>query len=530
MIKVRMKRVVLLLLALFGVMLVQNSFAQGYWKVRTVPNTRLQGNEIHVSDPDGYLSDSAESYINAALSAIREQADVFVVTLYSIGDEEPKHFATALFNYWGIGDAETDNGVLLLFVEDQRALEFETGYGAEATLTDATCARIFNHTIVPYFKAGDYESGLCAGVIDIVEVYDGAVPMGLRAMTPITETEDYSDDYDGADDMSTGEALLVLVFLGLLITVPIISFLRWITGVLSKKKKSDELVEDVGVFEQDGLKMIDAQPVKWVSSVWEGKGFLRFLVYGVGIVACLLLAMDLVPRWMPDASESKQDSWSVLLGLFGYLTMTSLIQNTMLLSKAKKVAQSSKNPKGIYDRAKGDAHSVMMRVFAPWVGIPFGMILRHRIKNSVRCLCPVCGAEMTEEDGVRLPEKRAAEEAAGAYHFTACRCPSGHRYVMREQGSAYSSVNQCKACGALASKKVKEVTTVHATYTSAGSKEITYECQYCHDQQVVTQSIPQLVRSTSSSSSSGRSYSSSSHSHGSFGGGHSGGGGYSGGW
>ena len=125
----------------------QTVFAQTVWTVRNVPNTRLEGNEIHVSDPDGYLSDSAEWFINDALGSIRDQADVFLVTLTSIGNDEPKHFATALFNYWGIGDAETDNGVLLLFVEDQHALEFETGYGAENVLTDARCSRIFNNTI-----------------------------------------------------------------------------------------------------------------------------------------------------------------------------------------------------------------------------------------------------------------------------------------------------------------------------------------------------------------------------------------------
>ena len=522
-----MKRVALFWI--LCVLLAQTALAQHVWTVRTVPNTRLESDLIHVSDPDGYLSDSTESYINEALSAIRDRADVFVVTLYSIGDDEPKHFATALFNYWGIGDAETDNGVLLLFVEDQHALEFETGYGAEATLTDAECARIFNHTIVSYFKAGDYEGGLCAGVADIVEVYGGEVPAGLMSNFS-SRGDDYDDGYDGdGDDMSTGEAIAVLFFLVIVVVVPIISFLRWITGLLAGKKKTEPLEDQIGVIEQDGLKMIDAVPVKWVSSVWEGKGFLRFLVYGVGAVACFLLAMGLVPQWMPDASVPRQDFWTTILAIFGYLTGTSLIQNSMLLAKANKVAKESTSPRGIYDRAKGDVHSVLMRVLAPWVGIPFGMLLRRRMKNSVRCVCPTCGAGMVEEDGLQLPEKRAAEEAAGAYHFTSCRCSSGHHFVVREQGRSFSSVERCQSCGVLASTKMKEVTTVSPSYTDPGSKEITYECQYCHAQRIVTQSIPKLVRSTSSSSS-GRSYSSSSHSHGSFGGGHSGGGGYSGRW
>ena len=512
-----------LFLLLIG-LLSQMAFAQKEWTVRTVPNTRLESNEIHVSDPDGYLSDSAEWFINDALGSIRDQADVFVVTLTSIGGDEPKHFATALFNYWGIGDAETDNGVLLLFVEDQRALEFETGYGAESVLTDARCAQIFNKTIVPYFKEGNYEGGLCAGVIDIVEVYDGAVPMGLRAMTPeVKSDEGYGDDID---DMSFGEVILFLLFVLMAFIVPVISFFRWIAALLSKKKKKEENDGKLDVFEQDGIKMINAVPSKWTSSAWEGKAFLRFLVYGVGGFVIFLLAQQYVSQWMPEASEKRQEFWSVFLGFIAYFSITSLIQNWLLLKKANKAALDSQSPRGIYSKALNDAHSAMMRVFAPWVGIPFGIALRKRRENSVQCMCPTCGAEMIQEEGFQLPGKRAAEEQAGAYHFTACRCPSGHRYVLRENGSNYNSVRECKACGALAMKKVRERTTVSPTYSSNGIKEVTYECQFCHAQHSTTQFIPKLTRSTSS----GSGYRGSSHSGGSFGGGHSGGGGFSGRW
>ena len=512
-----------LFLLLIG-LLSQVGFAQKEWTVRTVPNTRLQGNEIHVSDPDGYLSDSAEWFINDALGSIRDQADVFVVTLTSIGDDEPKHFATALFNYWGIGDAETDNGVLLLFVEDQRALEFETGYGAESVLTDARCSRIFNNTIVPYFKEGNYEGGLCAGVIDIVEVYDGAVPMGLRAMTPAVESE---ESYDGEDDMSLGEICAFFLFLLVVLVVPIISFFRWIVALFSKKKKADQGEGNVEVFEQEGVKMINAVPSGWKSSVWEGKAFLRFLVYGVGALAFFLLAQQYVPQWFPEVSVGKRDLLAMLFGIIGYFTATSLIQNSMLLSKAKKAAANAQSPRGIYTKAQKDGHSVMMRILAPWVGIPFGMALRNRKAHSAQCLCPTCGSEMTEDIDFSLPAKRAAEEKAGAYDFTPCRCPSGHFYVLRENGTFHSSVQQCKSCGVLAVKQVSERTTVQPTYSSQGIKEIVYECQFCHARRTSTKFIPRL---THSSSSSGSSYHRSSGGGGSFGGGHSGGGGYSGRW
>ena len=510
----------------FGVLLALTASAQ--WKVRSVPNTRLQGNEIHVSDPDGYLSDSSELYINTALSDNRDQADVFLVALSSIGDEEPKHFATELFNYWGIGDAETDNGVLLLFVEDQHAMEFETGYGAEATLTDATCAQIFNRTMVPYFKAGDYEGGLCAGVADIVVVYGGTVPMGLKTMT--SSYPEYSDDED--IDITWGEVgglFSLLIIILMVFVIPVISFFRWIAGLLSGKKKKVEQEETADVFEQEGLKLIKDVSTGWKASVWEGKGFLRFLVYGVGACVIFIIAFLYMPEWMPEVSEEKQYFWALLSGWIGYFTATGLIQNTMLLAKANKAAETSKSPRNIYRLAKNDPHSLLTRVFAPWIGIPFSILLKKRMKQSVQCVCPTCGADMMADETFQLPEKRAAEEMAGGYHFTPCRCANGHVYVLREHGSRYSSVEHCKACGAFAAKKIKETTTVSPTYSSSGIKEITYECQYCHVKRVATQSIPRLTRSTSSGyHSSG--HHSSGRSSGSFGGGRSGGGGYSGRW
>ena len=108
--------------------------AENVWTVRTVPNTRLQSNLIHVSDPDGILSDSCEQMINSSLHSIRDQVDVFVVVLNSIGDADIDAFANELFNYWGIGDSEKDNGVLILLAKEQRQLKFETGYGAESIL------------------------------------------------------------------------------------------------------------------------------------------------------------------------------------------------------------------------------------------------------------------------------------------------------------------------------------------------------------------------------------------------------------
>lgn len=92
-------------------------------------------------------------HIDSILSRLEDStnAQVAVVALQSIGDALPKDFANALFKKWGIGYAGKDNGLLILFVFDQRRVEFETGYGLEGLLPDATCGIIQREKMLPAF-------------------------------------------------------------------------------------------------------------------------------------------------------------------------------------------------------------------------------------------------------------------------------------------------------------------------------------------------------------------------------------------
>jgi uncharacterized protein len=118
----------------------------------------------YVSDPDDYLSESDEKVLNQIIARLEtaSTAQVAVVFLHSIGEENPKEFATALFRKWGIGAADKDNGLLILTVADQRRTEFETGYGLEGVLPDVICYRVGMQELVPFFQQGQFGQGLIA--------------------------------------------------------------------------------------------------------------------------------------------------------------------------------------------------------------------------------------------------------------------------------------------------------------------------------------------------------------------------------
>ncbi|WP_420320331.1 TPM domain-containing protein [Flagellimonas sp.] len=74
---------------------------------------------------------------------------------------------------WGIGQANKDNGVLLLLARDDRRIAINTGYGVEGALTDFMSKRIIESVIIPEFKKGDYYGGLDKGSDAIFQVLTG---------------------------------------------------------------------------------------------------------------------------------------------------------------------------------------------------------------------------------------------------------------------------------------------------------------------------------------------------------------------
>lgn len=134
------------------------------YTVDQVPDPKNRNSSV--SDPNDFLSESDEAVLNQLINAVEDSASaqIAVVVLPSIGEDSPKEFATRLFNKWGIGMAEKDNGLLILTVMDQRRTEFETGLGTESILTDAICYRVGMQELVPHFQKGDYGVGLIAAV------------------------------------------------------------------------------------------------------------------------------------------------------------------------------------------------------------------------------------------------------------------------------------------------------------------------------------------------------------------------------
>lgn len=145
----------------------------GVYTIESVPDPKQQGQQFYVSNPDTVLSLAAEELINEDLHQLYKETGVemAVVAVRNFDEDEypsAYNFALSLFNYWGIGGADSNTGVLLLLVLDTRDIRIITGDGIAGILTDAKCGD-FLDAHLEVLGNNDFDTGIAAICQDIHE-------------------------------------------------------------------------------------------------------------------------------------------------------------------------------------------------------------------------------------------------------------------------------------------------------------------------------------------------------------------------
>lgn len=115
--------------------------------------------------PVGYVNDFAQVIqpdIKTQITAIckeleqKTQAEIAVVTMPTIGEEDYRDYANRLFEAWGIGKRGQDNGVLIFNAIQERKIKIEVGYRLEGVLPDGLTGQILDDYAIPHLRNGDY--------------------------------------------------------------------------------------------------------------------------------------------------------------------------------------------------------------------------------------------------------------------------------------------------------------------------------------------------------------------------------------
>ncbi len=131
--------------------------------------------QTSVYDYYGLLSDTDKNALEQKLIRYSDSTStqIVIAIIASTEGENINYLGAQWGQAWGIGQADEDNGILILLAREDRRVAINTGYGVEAMLTDALSKRIIGNVIIPEFKEGNYYAGLDKGSDAIFSVLTG---------------------------------------------------------------------------------------------------------------------------------------------------------------------------------------------------------------------------------------------------------------------------------------------------------------------------------------------------------------------
>ena len=130
--------------------------------VDEVINPHTANAEDYVSDMAQVFEPAMESEVNGLCKRLDTDAKIqtLIVTVPSIGDEDSFDYSMDLFHRIGVGDKNTDRGLLILVAVADHRWEIRTGYGLEGQFPDAICSYVGREKMVPQFRENNYAEGI----------------------------------------------------------------------------------------------------------------------------------------------------------------------------------------------------------------------------------------------------------------------------------------------------------------------------------------------------------------------------------
>ena len=130
---------------------------------------------LYVNDYAGLLDADTRARLVARLETLRADSGVEMTILTLNGWQglaDPGQgfadFATALFNDWGVGASNRNDGILVLVAPDSRDMRIVLGDGYDRGFSDRAAALIADD-FLPAFAKGDYPTGIEAGAGAVID-------------------------------------------------------------------------------------------------------------------------------------------------------------------------------------------------------------------------------------------------------------------------------------------------------------------------------------------------------------------------
>jgi uncharacterized protein len=135
------------------------SFIIPVWAATPEPPSKPSA---YVVDLANIINNETQRKLNGYLKELEEKttAQVVILTIQSLDGDTIEGFSLKTAEKWKLGHKGKDNGLLITVALKEKKYRFEVGYGLEPILPDSMVGSIGREYLVPYFRKGDYGSGL----------------------------------------------------------------------------------------------------------------------------------------------------------------------------------------------------------------------------------------------------------------------------------------------------------------------------------------------------------------------------------
>ncbi|MDN3644864.1 TPM domain-containing protein [Pontixanthobacter aestiaquae] len=190
-----------------------------------------------VVDAADIIPDAEEAALNARLEAIETQSQrqFVIATIPDLQGYDVADYGYQLGRAWGIGDAERNDGVLLIVAPNDRKTRIEVGYGLEPILTDGLTTLIVQRQMLPFFRDGDYVGGINIAADTIIEQLTLPEEEARAIAAQAAQQPKRSSDAQASFDIPT------MIFLGAFFFFIILPMLRGARGKKYRGRRNGTL-------------------------------------------------------------------------------------------------------------------------------------------------------------------------------------------------------------------------------------------------------------------------------------------------
>lgn len=118
---------------------------------------------------NGYVLDQTQTLTKEEINSMnrmglelqkKTKAQIAVLLVPTLDGDDVTDYANRVFRSWGVGQKDTNNGVLFLVVLKDKQMRIEVGYGLEGAINDAKAGQILDDYTIPHFKQGHIGKGV----------------------------------------------------------------------------------------------------------------------------------------------------------------------------------------------------------------------------------------------------------------------------------------------------------------------------------------------------------------------------------